>query len=532
MSILDEIGKLTQPVFDLPDLEDEDVDGTASKTLQSTLVESDSGPPRRIRKAIDLSIDDSSKYGGTKVCRNDVFDEFSDMAGLGDHSKQNGGEVSSGDEEEDNTFELNGDGLAAHSEESGDDDNEEPTDRKENGEIGSGSELEDAHDGEEDENSDEGQSDDSENEQADSGNGSDTQDEDNNENDGHDEASKKSTAVTMKDLMKTVDQDRHRRKAESVFAQTQTWEQLLYVKIKLQAALRAFNQLPRGQLAKDLLREADEQTKENMKRAHENAAKLVISLLEAEGLLLATSSFTNSVNNENGAADSDDEEIESDEDEVNGAADDSDIVDEDDEESEEHEEIQPATSMNIKSLSKRICESEEKFVKFRDSTLIKWEGRTRLIASRRPKNASTDFSAFEKENIVSQIEKVCSDKQRLVKRSRIKKSDIERIGGNPEADEDEEIYDDDDFHQVLLKELIDKKSNNTQDPVAMTRHYIEMQKLKSKRAKRKEIDNRASKERKIKYVPIPKLVNFHPAMPEMVEWNHETRNELFKSLFS
>ncbi|KAK6015886.1 TRAUB domain protein [Ostertagia ostertagi] len=159
--------------------------------------------------------------------------------------------------------------------------------------------------------------------------------------------------------------------------------------------------------------------------------------------------------------------------------------------------------MSMKSLSKRICESEEQFAKFRDSTLVKWEGRTRLIASRRPKNASTDFSAFEKENIVSQIEKVCSDKQRLVKRSRVKKSDIERIGGNPEAEEDEEIYDDDDFYQVLLKELISKKSNNTQDPVAMTRHYIEMQKLKSKRARRKEIDNRASKDRKIKISSYP-----------------------------
>ncbi|KAK6046982.1 TRAUB domain protein [Cooperia oncophora] len=64
------------------------------------------------------------------------------------------------------------------------------------------------------------------------------------------------------------------------------------------------------------------------------------------------------------------------------------------------------------------------------------------------------------------------------------------------AEEDEEIYDDDDFYQVLLKELISKKSSNTEDPVAMTRHYIEMQKLKSKRARKKEIDNRASKDRK------------------------------------
>ncbi|KAK6015884.1 TRAUB domain protein, partial [Ostertagia ostertagi] len=344
----------------------------------------------------------------------------------------------------------------------------------------------------------------------------------------------------MKDLMKTVDQDKHRRKAESVFAQTQTWEQLLYVKIKLQAALRAFNQLPRGQLAKDLLKEADEETKakfENCSRKSGNLFPICWKPNTAVGGI-----FFHQFHR---AVDSDDEEIESSDDETAAAAAGSDIEsvsshqphesrsiigstqvwifrDEEEEEREqEQEQVQHATSMSMKSLSKRICESEEQFAKFRDSTLVKWEGRTRLIASRRPKNASTDFSAFEKENIV------CSDKQRLVKRSRVKKSDISsglEVILRPEEDENFDMMI---FYQVLLKELISKKSNNTQDPVAMTRHYIEMQKLKSKRARRKEIDNRASKDRKIK-----QLVNFHPAMPEMVEWSHETRNELFKSLFS
>uniref|UniRef100_A0A7I4XXF1 Protein AATF n=1 Tax=Haemonchus contortus TaxID=6289 RepID=A0A7I4XXF1_HAECO len=522
MSILEEIGKLTQPVFDLPDLEDEDVDGTASKTVQPTVDESDNGPPRRVRKAVDLSIDDSSKYGGTKVSRNDIFDEFSDMAGLGDRLEENGGEASSGGEEDGSITELNGHKFGEHSDESSNEDDEHPDFDEEDKD----SDEPNAHVQQHDEDNEERQSDDSEGDQAESGEGSDSGEGDS----GNEEHVKKpSVAVTMKDLMKTVDQDKHRRKAESVAAQTQTWEQLLYVKIKLQAALRAFNQLPRGQLAKDLLKEADEETKANIKLAHENAARLVSNLLEAERLLLAASSFTSSIVGKEGAVDSDDEEIESSDDETNGLSPES-YSDGDDE--DEEEEVQKATSMSMKSLSKRICKSEEQFGKFRDSTLIKWEGRTRLVASRRPKNASTDFSAFEKENVVSQIEKVCSDKQRLIKRSRIKKSDIERIGGNPEADEDEEIYDDDDFYQVLLKELIDKKSSNTQDPVAMTRHYIEMQKLKSKRARKKEIDHRASKDRKIKYIPIPKLVNFHPAMPEMVEWNHETRNELFKSLFS
>ncbi|PIO67722.1 hypothetical protein TELCIR_10516 [Teladorsagia circumcincta] len=124
MSILEEIGKLTQPVFDLPDLEDEDVDGTASKTLKSIAAESVDVPPRRVRKAIDLSIDDSCKYGGTKVSRNDVFDEFSEMAGLGDQSKENGDDASSSDGEGGSVIESNGDKFGEPSDESGDDDGE------------------------------------------------------------------------------------------------------------------------------------------------------------------------------------------------------------------------------------------------------------------------------------------------------------------------------------------------------------------------------------------------------------------------
>ncbi|VDK79740.1 unnamed protein product, partial [Cylicostephanus goldi] len=125
-------------------------------------------------------------------------------------------------------------------------------------------------------------------------------------------------AVTMQDLMKKVDQDKQKRKGESVRAQSEIWEQLLYVKIKLHAALTAFNQLPRGQLAKDLLKEADEETANNLKQAQKNALKLVSGLLEAENLLLSLSSFTQAMNGEGGAADSGDEEIESSEDEKDG----------------------------------------------------------------------------------------------------------------------------------------------------------------------------------------------------------------------
>ena len=53
-----------------------------------------------------------------------------------------------------------------------------------------------------------------------------------------------------------------------------------------------------------------------------------------------------------------------------------------------------------------------------------------------------------------------------------------------------------------------------------------------KRTKPKRIvELRATKGRKIRYVPIPKLANFFPAQPESTPWSHERRNELFKSVF-
>ncbi|CAJ0592831.1 unnamed protein product [Cylicocyclus nassatus] len=504
MSFLKDIEKLAQPVFQLPDLEDEDVDGTSSKAVSKTKFEDDNGVSNLRRRVIALDVDDSSKYGGTKVSRNEIFDDFSGMTGLADHPTLENGDDDHTDAEDE----------AAVEGDSGEDEI--------NG-VGSSDDR-----GGEDESGDEATpttSVDGESEEIESE--SEAEDEEQHEEQADDDAK----AVSMQDLMKKVDQDKQKRKGESVRAQSEIWEQLLYVKIKLHAALTAFNQLPRGQLAKDLLKEADEETANNLKQAQKNALKLVSGLLEAENLLLSLSSFTQAMNGGGGAADSDDEEIESSEDEK---SDDSVAEASEDDEEEENGSVSAAQAhpVNIKSLSKRLCESEEKFTKFRNATLAKWDERTKLISSRRTKNANSDFSAFEKENIVAQIEKICSDRPRVLKRSRTKKSDVERIGGNVEAEEDEEIYDDDDFYQVLLKELIDKKTSNTQDPVAMTRHYIEMQKLKSKRSKKKYVDHRASKDRKIKYLPIPKLVNFHPAMPEMVQWSHESRNELFKSLFS
>ena len=48
--------------------------------------------------------------------------------------------------------------------------------------------------------------------------------------------------------------------------------------------------------------------------------------------------------------------------------------------------------------------------------------------------------------------------------------------GDAEEDEvDAEIFDDDDFYQQLLKELIDRKSEGVTDPVLLGRQFLKIQ---------------------------------------------------------
>lgn len=118
------------------------------------------------------------------------------------------------------------------------------------------------------------------------------------------------------------------------------------------------------------------------------------------------------------------------------------------------------------------------------------------------------------------------DKDRIIKRTQLKRSMLNVIGKEekvvkidaetPDAsslfrdrhlkDYDEEIFDDQDFYNQLLRELIDRRTNNIADPVELARKSIELQKLKSKN--KKKVDTKASKGRKIRFNVHKPLVNF------------------------
>lgn len=73
-------------------------------------------------------------------------------------------------------------------------------------------------------------------------------------------------------------------------------------------------------------------------------------------------------------------------------------------------------------------------------------------------------------------------------------------------DYDEEIFDDQDFYNQLMRELIDRQTSNVLDPVELARKSIELQNLRNKT--KKKVDTKASKGRKIRYNVHKQLVNF------------------------
>lgn len=187
------------------------------------------------------------------------------------------------------------------------------------------------------------------------------------------------------------------------------------------------------------------------------------------------------------------------------------------------------------------------FQDYRDSTIQRWNDKTQLSGG---KVKGKSFSAFD-QSALTQINQILGDKERLIKRTQLKRSVYKVLGktavddkqgvtseetiseGNPMnqdhlKDYDPEIFDDNDFYHQLLRELIEKKTSDINDPVALSRQWLEIQKLRGK--SKKKVDMKASKGRKVRYDVHSKLVNFMAPM-DSGDWSDEARDDLFKSLF-
>ncbi len=104
------------------------------------------------------------------------------------------------------------------------------------------------------------------------------------------------------------------------------------------------------------------------------------------------------------------------------------------EKDDEDEDGAPARKrMKVSEYEKEISERHKRFQDFCNRTLNMWNEKTRL-ASGRLNAKSGGFGAFD-QSILKQIEGILADKQRLINRTRIKRSTYRILGSQPKSKE-------------------------------------------------------------------------------------------------
>jgi len=95
--------------------------------------------------------------------------------------------------------------------------------------------------------------------------------------------------------------------------------------------------------------------------------------------------------------------------------------------------------------------------------------------------------------------------------------------------EDEAVYDDADFYQLLLKELVDQRT--VESSSAQTSAVPTVMLTAAKEAKvRKQVDRKASKGRKMRFTVHEKLQNFM-APEDRTSWEGDAIDRFFGTLF-
>ncbi|XP_074889090.1 protein AATF [Buteo buteo] len=327
-------------------------------------------------------------------------------------------------------------------------------------------------------------------------------------------------------------------KGKAVKNQLALWDQLLEGRIKMQKALVTANRLPQPDTYPVFRKEGGQEfdnAVENCCKALEALLKVLVDLQDE--LLYQYPGTRHLVDGKQSKTESDDEiPSSSDEEQVDKA--------------QEKKRSLPKRKLKMEDYPEFIAKRYADFRTYRNNVLQKWHDKTKLASGKMGKG----FGAFER-SILTQIDHIMMDKERLLRRTQTKRSVYTVLGKQeqeshpvpeslpensevlPQSDSnrhlkdiDEEIFDDDDFYHQLLRELIERKTTSLDpnDQVAMGRQWLAIQKLRSKI--KKKVDRKASKGRRIRYHVHSKLVSFMAPIDHCT-MNDDARTELYRSLF-
>ncbi|KAF8052070.1 hypothetical protein N665_1612s0001 [Sinapis alba] len=157
----------------------------------------------------------------------------------------------------------------------------------------------------------------------------------------------------------------------------------------------------------------------------------------------------------------------------------------------------------------QISDMQQRMCVFRNKAVDKWQRRTQVTTGAAAIKGK--LHAFN-QNVSEQVASYMRDPSRMIKQMQQSRSTVAVFGTVPEEameqnqeekqlEGDPELVEDAEFYQQLLKEFFE-----TIDPASSEAAFYAMKKFQTK--KRKVVDRRASKSRKIRYNVHEKIVNF------------------------
>lgn len=292
------------------------------------------------------------------------------------------------------------------------------------------------------------------------------------------------------------------QKGTCVQNQLKMWERLLEMRIKMQGCLITANSLPHEDKFSSFSK--NDQFKEASQKVVQTVESTLKNLLELQSTLIANFPETKELSKPGSKR--------------------------------KMKESKSSSSKNprLAEYESVLSENFSTYKPYRNDVIQKWHDRT--------KAASGTKNIHQSLSVVKKIENALLTKDELIRKTQLyrggyelfeKPAAIQQPESTPKNGESEpvydgEIFDDSDFYHALLRELIEYKSNTSENPQQIGAKLAELQKLRSKM--KKQVDTRASKGRKIRYVVHKKLVNFTAPEPSNA-WTEEAKNELFMSLF-
>lgn len=313
------------------------------------------------------------------------------------------------------------------------------------------------------------------------------------------------------EILKVQERD-SQQKGQAVRNQKALWDRALEVRISLQKILGGANRLPRKEAKLGLCQE-NEQIKEAYEKLTDSAVSALDCLLDLGTLLVekntAITQSYSSMPNGNGKR------------EASGDA--------------ERESVSCRSWEKLDGLYSTI-------VPYRDNSLDRWQRKTQIYTGAVGKARLRAFN----QSVSQQVATTMRDFSRLIARVRLKRDSVHVLGqqmeyevkdsiandvedpelyrpGNAVGDDgDPETFDDSEFYQQLLREFLEQSDPSALGSMALYASGRQHSK------KRKQVDRRASKGRKLRYNVFEPLRNYMAPKPMVLP---SIATQLFSNLF-